>query len=138
MRIILDTNVLASGLFFPGIPFKILNDINQGKYRTVVSQEIVDEYKRTIDKLADRFPDVINANTQLELIVLSSDICQPQELIEPVCADPDDDKFIACAIASKTRIIISGDKHLLNVSGYKGIEVLTPRQFVEKYIRRSL
>ena len=138
MRIILDTNVLASGLFFPGIPLKILKDINQGKYRTVVSQEIVDEYKRTIDKLADRFPDVINANAQLELIVLSSDICQPQKMIEPVCADPDDDKFIACAIASKTKIIVSGDKHLLNVSGYKGIEVLTPRQFVEKYMKRSL
>lgn len=138
MRIIVDTNVLASGLFFPGIPLKILKDINQDKYRTVVSQEIVDEYKRTIDKLAERFPDVINANTQLELIVLSSDICQPQKLIEPVCADPDDDKFIACAIASKTKIIISGDKHLLNVSGYKDIEVLTPRQFVEKYMKRSL
>lgn len=134
MRIILDTNVLASGLFFPGIPLQILKSINQGKYRIIVSQEIVDEYKRTIDKLADRFPNVINANTQLELIILSSDICQPQKLIEPVCADPDDDKFISCAIAGKTKIVISGDKHLLDVSGYKGIEVLTPRQFVDKYI----
>ncbi|MBI3617427.1 MAG: putative toxin-antitoxin system toxin component, PIN family [Candidatus Omnitrophica bacterium] len=134
MRIILDTNVLASGLFFPGIPLKILKSINQGKYRIIASQEIVDEYKRTIDKLANRFPNVINANTQLELIILSSDICQPQKLIEPVCADPDDDKFISCAIASKTKIVISGDKHLLDVSGYKDIEVLTPRQFVDKYI----
>jgi len=72
------------------------------------------------------------------LIVLSSDICQPQELTEPVCTDPDDDKFIACAIASKIKIIVSEDKHLLHVSGYKGIEVLTPRQFVEKYMKRSL
>lgn len=134
MRIILDTNVLVSGLFFPGIPLKILKSIKQGKYRIIVSQEIVDEYKRTIDKLAARFANVIDANAQLELIILSSDICQPQKLIEPVCADPDDDKFIACAIASKTKIVVSGDKELLNVSGYKGIEVLTPRQFTDKYI----
>ena len=134
MRIILDTNVLVSGLFFTGIPLKILKGIKLGKYRTVVSQDIVDEYKRTIDKLANHFLKVINANSQLELIVLSSDICQPQKLIEPVCADPDDDKFIACAIASKTKIIVSGDKHLLHVSGYKGIQVLTPRQFFEKHI----
>ena len=86
---------------------------------------------KTVDKLAERFPNVINANAQLELIVLSSDICQPQELINPVCADPDDDKFIACAIASKTKIIVSGDKHLLDVSGYQGIEVLTPRRFLK-------
>lgn len=135
MRIILDTNVLASGLFFTGIPFKILQGLKQGKYRTIVSQYIVDEYKRTVDKLARRFPNVINANAQLELIILSSDICQPQKLIEPVSVDPDDDKFIACAIASKTKIVISGDKHLLNVSGYKGIKVLTPRQFFEKYLK---
>ena len=135
MRIIVDTHVLASGLFFTGIPHKILQGIKQRKYRTVVSQDIVGEYKRTVDKLANRFPNVINANAQLELIVLSSDICQPQKLIESVCADPDDDKFIACAIASKTKIIVSGDKHLLNVSGYKSIEVLTPRRFFEKYIK---
>ena len=135
MRIILDTNVLVSGLFFTGIPRKILLETKQKKYRIVVSQEIVDEYKKTIDKLTDHFPNIINANMQLELIVLSSYICQPKKLIEPVCADPDDDKFIACAIASKTKIIISGDKHLLDVSGHKGIEVLTPRQFFEKYIK---
>ena len=107
----------------------------QGKYRTVVSQDIVYEYKRTIDKLAGHFIHVINANSQLELVVLSSDICQLPKRIEPVCTDPDDDKFIACAIVSKTKIIVSGDKHLLNVSGYKGIEVLTPRQFFEKYLK---
>ncbi len=135
MRIIVDTNVLASGLFYKGIPFKILQGIKQGKYRSVVSQEIADEYKRTVDKLANRFPDIVNANAQLELIVLSSDICQLFKLTEPVCADPDDDKFIACAIASKTRIIVSGDKHLLDVSGYQGIEILTPRRFFEKYLK---
>lgn len=135
MRIIVDTNVLASGLFFKGLPFKILQGIKQGKYRIVVSQDIADEYKKTVDKLANRFPNLINANAQLELIVLSSNICQPQKLIESVCADPNDDKLIACAIASKTKIIISGDKHLLDVSGYKGIEVLTPRRFLEKYLK---
>jgi len=65
-------------------------------------------------------------------------MCIAEKLPEPVSKDPDDDKFIACAIASKTKIIVSGDKHLLDVSGYKGIEVLTPRQFVEKYMKRRL
>jgi predicted nucleic acid-binding protein len=54
-------------------------------------------------------------------------------LAEGICDDPDDDKFLACALASESRIIVSGDKHLLKVSGYKGIEVLRPRKFLEKY-----
>jgi predicted nucleic acid-binding protein len=48
--------------------------------------------------------------------------------------DPDDDKFIACAIAGKTNIIISGDGHLLKVDGFRNIRVYKPREFVDKYL----
>ncbi len=48
--------------------------------------------------------------------------------------DPDDDKFIACAIASGVKIIISGDKHLLNLSGINGITIIKPSDFVKKYL----
>ena len=56
---------------------------------------------------------------------------------QSVCRDPDDDKFLACAIAGDTKIVVSGDKDLLAVSGFQGIAVLTPRQFVEQYLRSS-
>ena len=49
-------------------------------------------------------------------------------------ADPDDDKFLACAIAARTPLIVSGDKHLLQVSGWSGITIVTPRQCVERYL----
>ena len=52
-----------------------------------------------------------------------------------VVLGPDDDKFIAAAIDTRTKIIVSGDKHLLRVSGYQGVSVLTPRQFVVRYLR---
>ncbi|MBA3558208.1 MAG: PIN domain-containing protein [Gemmatimonadaceae bacterium] len=55
------------------------------------------------------------------------------QLPAAVSADPDDDKFLACAVASRTPVIVSGDKHLLRVSGWGGIEVLTPRQVIERY-----
>ena len=42
--------------------------------------------------------------------------------------------FFACALASESKIIISGDKHLLKVSGYEGIDVLKPREFVDSYL----
>jgi predicted nucleic acid-binding protein len=55
-------------------------------------------------------------------------------LPETVCEDPDDDKFLACALASASTVVISGDKHLLKVSGYRNLEVLNPRDFVNKYL----
>ena len=58
-------------------------------------------------------------------------------LSKPVCADPDDDKFIECTLAGKAEAIISGDKHLLEASGYHGIEVITPRKFVDKIIGKK-
>jgi predicted nucleic acid-binding protein len=45
-----------------------------------------------------------------------------------------DDKFFACALASESKVIISGDNHLLDVSGYAGVEVLKPREFVDRYL----
>lgn len=133
MRIIIDTNVLVSGMFFSGVPLKILRGIKQKKYTTVISSDIAREYKQTIQRLSDQFP-AIKADDLLELFVTSSTICEPESLTDPVCKDPDDDKFIACALASGTKIIVSGDKHLLDVSGYQGIKVLKPRQFAEKYL----
>ncbi len=55
--------------------------------------------------------------------------------VEVVEADPDDDKFLACALAGSTKIISSGDKALRKTTGYAGIEVLSPREFVDKYLK---
>jgi predicted nucleic acid-binding protein len=55
-------------------------------------------------------------------------------LPEKVCEDPDDDKFLACALASGSNLVVSGDRHLLKVSGYQNIEVLKPRYFLDKYL----
>ncbi len=52
------------------------------------------------------------------------------------CADPDDDKFLACALGSKTKFIVRSDKHLLNVSGYGDIEIVRPRKFVDEYLKK--
>jgi predicted nucleic acid-binding protein len=61
-------------------------------------------------------------------------VCDPLPLSQPVCEDPSDDKFLSAAIETRATIIVSGDKHLLRVTGYQGLTVLTPRQFVTKYL----
>ena len=64
---------------------------------------------------------------------MNSEMIVPTIINETICDDPDDDKFLACAITGNCKIIVSGDKHLLKVSGYKNIEVLKPREFLNRF-----
>ncbi|MBU1702103.1 MAG: putative toxin-antitoxin system toxin component, PIN family [Candidatus Eisenbacteria bacterium] len=130
MRIVLDTNVLVSGVFFTGPPFKILEAWRDGKVEIVMSKEIFQEYQRVGEILSEEFSGVDIAPF-LSLLLVKSKFYDPPELKEPVCDDPSDDKFLACALAARCKLIISGDKHLLRVTGYRGIEVLRPREFLD-------
>jgi putative PIN family toxin of toxin-antitoxin system len=133
MKVILDTNVFVSGVFFSGPPYRILETWRNGKIQLVMSQEILNEYRRVGESLAEQFPNV-ELPPMLELITINAELFSVQNLPEPVCKDPDDDKFLACALASKCKVIISGDKNLLKVSGFHGIRVIRPRNFVDEYL----
>ena len=135
MKIVLDTNVLVSGIFFSGPPADILRAWSRGKFRLVLSPEILDEYTRVSTELADKFPD-IDVRRILDLVVVRSEVCSPAALPQQVCEDPHDDKFFAAALDSRAKIIISGDKHLLRVSGYQGVSALTPRQFLAQHLTK--
>ena len=132
MRIVLDTNVLISGIFFSGLPGKILQAWHSQKLQLFVSVEILDEYFSVAERLTNRYAGV-EYEEILGLIVQNAELVQVTDLPDPVCEDPDDDKFLACALASNTNIIVSGDSDLLKVSGYCGIQVLTPKAFVSEF-----
>jgi len=136
MRIVLDTNVLISGIFFSGIPGQILQAWHSQKFQLFVSVEILDEYFSVAERITNRYAGVEYENV-LGLIVQNAELVQVPDLPEPVCEDPDDDKFLACALASNTNIIVSGDSDLLKVSGYCGIQVLTPKAFVSAFLDQS-
>ncbi len=135
MKVIIDTNVFVAGIFFPkGIPRKILNAWKERRFDIAVSAEILKEYEEAVGDLKKRYPPA-DASEFLELASYNSEYCQPKNLPQKVCQDPDDDMFIACALASGAKIIVSGDKHLLDVSGFCGIEVIKPRSFVGRYLQ---
>jgi len=79
----------------------------------------------------------LNNEGVLGLIVQNAELVQTSDLPEPVSEDPDDDKFLACALAGDSPTIVSGDSDLLNVYGYHGIKVLTPKGFVSVYLDQS-
>jgi len=133
MRAIVDTNVFVSGIFFSGPPYAILDAWSNGDLTLIVSPEILDEYRRVAHELSVQFPKV-DPTPALELIAINAQLVDAPELPEQVCTDPDDDMFLACALASGAKVIASGDKALLKTSGYAGIEVLNPRDFVTRYL----
>lgn len=133
MRVILDTNVFVSGVFFSGPPYRILEAWRGGKLQLVASQEILEEYQRVGETLAEQFPGV-NLQPIIDLVTTNAEVFPNQVLPESICEDPDDDKFIACALAGRCRVIISGDRHLLKVSGFRGLTVMSPRRFIDEYL----
>lgn len=134
MKIVLDTNVFISGIFFSGPPYQILKAWEKGSFQILLSQDILDEYHRVAHELSSKFSSV-DISPIIEMVTVHGQFVDTKDLDIVACEDPDDDKFIECAIAGKGRIIISGDKHLLKLSGYQDITVLNPRNFVEKYLK---
>lgn len=134
MRIVLDTNVLISGIFFSGPPAKILQAWKDKKIQFVISPDMYSEYSRVAEIISNKYADV-DISEILNLIAVYSEIIDAPRLPEAICKDPDDDKFIACAVSGKVEIIVSGDKNLIDTSGYKDIRVMNPREFCDKFIK---
>ena len=131
MKVVVDTNVVISGVFCGGNPGRELEAWRDGLIELVVSAEVLDEYRRVGDRLEMQYPGVSLAPL-LALVVANSEIVEPEPLPSPVSRDPNDDPFIACAVTGGCDAIVSGDRHLLEVSGYGGIDVLTPRQLLDR------
>lgn len=127
-RIALDTNVLISSLF-GGKPREIMNLWRDAGVTLCLSDEIVAEY---LEVLA-RFGEVkAEAREFLEMLIGSEFVLfvTPSERIHEVTADPDDNKFLECAVAAGADAIVSGDEHLLALGTFRGIPILRPADFL--------
>jgi len=116
VRIILDTNVFVSGVFFGGVPGRILEAWRDARVLLVLSADIRAEYQRVGQVLGAQYPGV-DLEPFLGLLTVQAEIVNAPNLPEQVSSDPDDDKFLACAIAAGVAVIISGDKDLADQSG---------------------
>lgn len=135
MNVVLDTNVIVSGLFFGGVPRQILAAWGGRAFRMVVSPPILEEYRRVGLELArGQTPLVQMLEATLTLMAVHATLVNPPPLNAPVSADRDDDKFLAAALAGRATVVVSGDKHLLHVSGWLEIAVLKPRAFVDRHL----
>lgn len=132
MKIVVDTNVVISGVFFGGNPRRIVEAIADGKIDAYATAEIVDEYMGIIDSMIERKQGSLNQSMLSPFFSFLKMIQSETEI--QVSRDPDDDKFIECAMDAKALYIVSGDNDLLDIGIYKDIQIITAKEFCDKYL----
>ena len=130
MRIVLDTNIFISGIFWSGDSEKILFDWGNGKYKLIISTEIIREIVETLMDFKIQIPTNMLL-LWISILSMNSNIVEPQEEINVVKEDADDNKFIEAAIEGNANYIITQDKHLLKIKEFRGIKILTPKEFLD-------
>ncbi len=135
-KVVIDTNVFISS-FFGGIPKQIIDLWRDGKIVLCLSQPIVEEYLNVLIRLGLKDEDEIKKLTKLFAEGFNSIFTAHTPKIEVVNEDPDDNKFIECAVALDCKIIISGDKHLKSIGRYIDIDIYSPREFMDNFKERT-
>ena len=134
MKIVLDTNVLVAAFITHGVCNELFENCTL-HHEVFVSKFILEEFR---DVLIEKFDFTSNqANEAVRLLQTRSTIVNPTSLDRPVSRDPDDDNVIATAVAAACNCIVTGDKDLLCLERFQGIEILPPNafwQFEEKMV----
>ncbi len=132
MKVVVDTNIFISS-FFGGKPRKIIDLWKNEKITLCLSNDILDEYIDVLHRVGMK--DEAELEELLTLFSKSFNILFTTKIpkIRIIKNDPDDDKFIECAAALKANAVITGDREVLALKEYIGIQILTPKQFLELY-----
>ena len=136
MNVVADTNVVVSAIFWPGESRDCLVLWARRRFHLVVSVAILEEYSEVAHRLARQRSEV-DPDPWLNWIERRARVYEPAPLGHPRSRDPEDDTFLACALACSAKYIISKDKDLLALEKPFGIEVLPPRHFLARFAKSA-
>jgi len=128
VRSVLDTNTVVSGLFWDGSPSLLQDAARSGKVELYTSPALLTELARvlarrkflaSLERIGASVDELIEGYAELAQLV------RPAPIAPVVLRDPDDDHVVACALAAKADLIVSGDRDLLELKAYQGIPILT-------------
>jgi putative PIN family toxin of toxin-antitoxin system len=125
--------VLVSGILFGGTPGQVIDLWKDSKLDVYYTPEILGEYGRVLSYPKFKLPLDVTTDI-LSFVTEFGKRTEQKTEINVVEEDPSDNVFLACAIDSGCQVIITGDKHLLTLKEYKGIEILTPEKFLSAFV----
>ena len=129
-RIVLDTNVIVSAFGWEGNARNILDKATRGIFDIILSSQQYQEIKRVLDYPKFKFSE----GQKSRFLSVLAEICiiiETEEKLGIIKEDPSDNLVMESAVEGKADFIVSGDQHLLKLKEYKGIKILTPKQFLE-------
>jgi len=128
-RVVLDTNVLVSGILFEGSEAKILRSAEEGRIVVFLSLEILEEFVDVLSR--EKFQlSAQEVLTSTEYILSFVKIKEPARTVKICIRDPEDLKFLECAKGARAHFLVTGDKDLLAVRRLDGTQILTPTKFL--------
>jgi len=129
-RVVPDTNIIISAVFWSGKPYKIISRGLAGEYQLVTSPEIVDE---VISKLRKKFqfPED-KVDEQANIMLSLFEVVSPVTRLD-VVRDKSDNKIIECALDGRADYIVTGDPDLLALKEFRNIKIVTAHEFLRKF-----
>jgi putative PIN family toxin of toxin-antitoxin system len=130
-RLVLDTNVVLSGLLFPGsTPSRALLKAQAGE--VLASDATLLELVEVMSRA--RFDRYVERRVRQRLMAEFANACEPVQIVSPIraCRDPRDDKFLDVAVHGRADVIVTGDRDLLDLNPFRGIEILTPAEYLKR------
>ena len=135
MKITADTNTLISATFWHGDSEKIITKVENKEIELVLSKEVINEYVEVLNynEIKDKIKDKnLEMKYSVQKIISISTIIEPQEKLDIVKDDSDDNKILECAKEGHVNFIITNDSHLLNLKEFEGIKIITPKEFLNE------
>ena len=127
-RVVADTNILVSALQFGGKPKQLLDLAVDGQIELAVSEAIIAEALRVLRDKFERTPEwLAEADRQIRVVAR---LVEPTESITAIEADPTDDRILECAVAAESEVIVSGDRHLLDLKSFRGMPIQRVADFL--------
>lgn len=135
MQVVLDTNVLVSGLILPhGPPAQIIALWLVGDFTLLYMPAMLDELEDVLNRTwlkarlvqtSDRIPDFLEAVSVLGRLVVG------YVNVDGAVLDPFDEMFLRCVLLGNAHYLVTGDKHLLDLIQFGGAEIVPPSQFLQ-------
>ncbi len=134
MRVVIDTNLLITYLISHHDPMATIIDhhLARGDFVMLSSPELLAELDRALSY--PRLHQFYDEDTRRRFVALIAQLAEMQDLpdeIPAISRDPDDDKFIACAIAGRADFLVSGDQDLLTLERVGDVRIITARELLE-------
>jgi putative PIN family toxin of toxin-antitoxin system len=132
LRVVLDTNVLVSGLAYPeGFPGRIVGAWRKGNLDVVLSKYILDEMVRVLPKLSSNNRSSAEIRDLADSFLFMAEIVEPAGEVEETLRDVADQPVLGTLLAARADYLITGDKDLLALA--RKYPIVTPAEFWERH-----